>query len=246
MQTVIDNVLTNYEVFGKEGGKTILILHGWGQSSQEWVGVASKLPKNYRVILLDLPGFGSSSNPTRPFDTYDYSKFVKQFTKKIATTHFQLIGHSLGGKIGILIASDKNIRVERLFLIAPSGIADRTTLAGIKILLAKTIGPVANLFFRNFTKHIMRLFASEDYKTAGELTETFKKVVGQRVVKEARSVRVPTIIIWGEKDSEIPLTTSKKLNYLIKGSIIRVLWNIGHSPNLELPEKLTGILCEYL
>lgn len=245
MQTVINNILTNYEVLGSNNQKAILIMHGWGQSLENWRIVAKKLAKEYKVFLLDLPGFGGSSVPTVTFGIKEYSEFIDEFVKKMNIDNFILIGHSLGGKIAIK-NSVKNSNVERLFLISPSGIDNKSYLTKIKIIFIK----IAKIFLfwipESIKNKYINIFASPDYISAGSMRKIFKKVVDEKVVLDARDISIPSFIIWGENDKEINIKNSKILKGLIKGSTLRILWGTGHSPNIEAPEKLSNLLLEYL
>jgi len=245
MQTVIKDILANYEVLGSNNQRAILILHGWGHSLENWKVVAEKLAKEYKVILLDLPGFGSSSVPIVTFGTQEYSEFINEFVKKIGLNNFILIGHSLGGKIAIK-NSVKNLKIERLFLISPSGIDNKSYLTKIKIIFIK----IAKIFLfwtpESIKRKYIKIFASSDYISAGSMLKIFKKVVDEKVVLDAENIRVPTVIVWGENDKEINIKNSKKLKGFIKNSTLRILWGVGHSPSIEAPDRLANLLLEYL
>lgn len=245
MQTVVNNILTNYEVFGEESANPVLILHGWGQSLTNWTQVANKLSERHRIIILDLPGFGSSSLPSESFGIKEYSSFVKNFISKIGLKNPVLIGHSLGGKIAMHLSSNVDF-ITKLILISPSGIGSRPFFINIKIIILKTL---KLLFFWSpitLKEKIVKLFASEDYKLSGNLKETFKKIVNQNVEKDTQKITIPTLIVWGENDKELNPKNSKLLKRLIKNSIIRIVWGAGHSPNIEVPDKLSNLLSEYI
>lgn len=246
MQTVIDGVLTEYNTFGQKNKNNILILHGWGQSSKNWEYVGQVLSKNYNIFLLDLPGFGGSSIPEAPFNTEDYSNFVNQFIKKIIKGKVILIGHSFGGKIAIKLTSKNPAYIEKLFLISPSGIESRSIITDLKIVLVKIIKVVFFWTPKNIKNTLLQKFGSRDYVNSDKMKGTFIKTVGEMVVNDAKNIRVPTVIIWGENDEEINLKNSKKLKRLINGSILRVIWGQRHSANIESPDKLLSILNDYV
>lgn len=245
MQIVINEILTNYEILGVKNKKTILILHGWGQNLEDWRVVANKLADKYRVVLLDLPGFGSSSVPNSVFTTQDYAIFINEFINKINIANFILIGHSFGGKIALKISSQNN-NVSKLFLISPSGIDKKSFLTEIKIILTKIFRVFGFVVPESIKKGFLTTIASSDYINSGEMQNILKKVVNEKVILDAKKIKCPTIIIWGENDMEINAKTSKILKSLIKNSTLRILWGIGHSPNIENPEKLSTLLSEYL
>lgn len=246
MQTVIDGTLINYTSFGSHNHQEILILHGWGQNSKDWEYIAQKLSVRYSVTTLDLPGFGGSSNPPYAFNSLDYSEVVKEFVKKLGLKNLIIIGHSFGGKIAIMLAAENKLNINKLFLISPSGIENKSIFTNTKSLIVKFL---LKFFFWVPDKlrfKFSRLFASRDYLNSGQLKGTIRNIINENVVNFAKKIFIPTIIIWGENDEEVPLTTAKYLKYLIKGSVLRILWGERHSVNIENPDKLYSLLSEYL
>lgn len=246
MQTVINDILTNYQIYGDTNKKTVLILHGWGQSLLDWTDVSKQLSLKNRILVVDLPGFGSSSTPPFPYGVDDFVNFVINFTKKVNLKDFILIGHSMGGKIAIKLASKNILGIDKLILISPSGISEKTFFIKFKILFYKIIKPFTKIIGQNLKNKIINLVASEDYLNSGLLIDTFKKFVNDYVFEDAKNISIPTLVIWGENDSEIPLINAKKLRSTIKISTLRIVWKTGHSPNIEAPNKLSEIILEYL
>src|SRR5581483_11907029 len=116
MQTIIDGLLANYEIKGEKNKNSILILHGWKRSLNDWQEVAKTLSSKNKVIILDLPGMGASSKPNTPFNTYDYADFVDKFIAKLQLKNVTLVGHSFGGRTAIIQAS-KNKAISKLVLV---------------------------------------------------------------------------------------------------------------------------------
>lgn len=247
MQIVIDEVLVNYKALGLKNKSSILILHGWGQSSKNWEYIGNALAKKFKVFLVDLPGFGGSSVPNSVFDTKDYTNLIAKFSKQIIKDDFILIGHSFGGKIAIKMASSANgTKIKRLILISPSGIESKSLLTIAKIFAAKIFKVILFWLPSKTKNYFIRRFGSKDYANANEMRDVFSKIIGESVVNDAKKISTPTIIIWGEKDEEINLKNSKKLKSLIKGSILRVVWGERHSVNIEAPDKLLSIIQDYV
>lgn len=245
MQTVIDSILLNYEVSGHKNANTILILHGWGQSLSYWQSIAKILSQKYEVILLDLPGFGSSSIPENTLNTQGYSTLISKFIKKLNLNHLTLIGHSVGGKIAIKMASGSQ-NLDRLILISPSGIGPKPVFVKLKIMVFKLFKLILFWLPKNLKWEFSKFLSSQDYVRAGKMRETFKKMVDERVENDATKINISTLIIWGENDKEMSIKNSKILKRLIPNSIVRIMWKTGHSPNIESPEKLSELLLEYI
>lgn len=244
MQTIIDKNLINYEALGTNKN-TILILHGWKRSLNEWRGIAASLSEKNRVVLIDLPGFGNSTNPEKEiFDLFGYAGLINKFINKLKLRNIILIGHSFGGQLSIAIAS-KNKKVRKLILVDTSGIRKRSLVTKIKILVAKAF---KNAFFipKSIRQYGYEKIASRDYKNAESLRESFKKIIEQDISENAKKIKIPTLIIWGENDKEVPISLGKALQSLIENSTFRIVWRADHHPHLEKPEKFLEIIEEFI
>lgn len=245
MQTIIDGHLINYEVLGEKNKDVFLILHGWKRNLNDWNDIAQKLSLKYKVVLVDFPGMGNSSLPNTAFDTYDYAQIINQFIKKIGIKNITLMGHSFGGKVSTILAAN-NDAIKKLILVDASGIDEKSFMIKIKKTITKIIKPVTVLgpeFLRHF---IFSKLASDDYKNAGGLKESFKKIVAQNMETEAKIINIPTLIIWGDKDKEVTIYAAKRFRSLIKNSTLRIVWNTGHNPFKEKPNKFMEILEEFV
>ena len=112
----IKDVNINYVQYGNKKGKDIVLLHGWGQNIEMMDKLGKGLEKKYHITILDLPGFGRSSEPAFGWTIYDYYEMLVEFLKKLKIKNPVLVGHSFGGRISI-IYSAKN-KVDKLVLLA--------------------------------------------------------------------------------------------------------------------------------
>ena len=103
MKIDVDGIKINYLDEGE--GKTVLLLHGWGCSIHTMMPIFNILKDDFRVIIPDLPGFGESDIPERPWNSYDYAACINTFLKKLKIRDIILFGHSHGGRISIILAS---------------------------------------------------------------------------------------------------------------------------------------------
>ena len=87
----------NYKIKGK--GNPVVLLHGWGQTIVCWYDLAEELSKNFKVIILDLPGFGRSFTPEKPYDIGDYVRVVNSLLNKLKIHSPVIIGHSFGAAV---------------------------------------------------------------------------------------------------------------------------------------------------
>jgi pimeloyl-ACP methyl ester carboxylesterase len=207
--------------------------------------VAEQLSSKYKVVLLDLPGFGSSTQSTEVFDIQKYSEFIDEFINKLSLNHIILIGHSFGGKLSIKITSE-NSKIDKLFLISPSGIENKSLIVLIKTIIFKVLKVLLFWIPEHYKEKYILIFGSRDYVNAGTMRKTLKKIVNEKVTQFAININTPTIIIWGEKDTELNIKNAKLLKSLITNSTLRILWGVDHSPNISATERLSELLLEYL
>lgn len=238
MQKVIGEILLNYEVVGR-GEKNLLILPGWLASLKQWLPVAEALKDKYRVILLDFPGFGESSKPKEDWGVYEYAEFTEKFLKELGVIKTIVLGHSFGGRVAILLASKTNL-VENLILVDSAGMEIKTLSVIVKTKLAKIFKPAR----RFLPKTVKDFFHPEDYKQSAAMAGIFKKVISQPLRDELKDIKVPTLIIWGERDSVLSLAEAKMIKSGIRDSTLRVVWGVGHWPHLEKPKEFLGIMYE--
>lgn len=242
MQVVIGDILVNYQELGRPKRGTVVILHGWGRSSRDWEQVANGLASGYRVITVDLPGFGSTIFPPEAvFSIHDYVDFVVTFLKKVRATRPILIGHSLGGRIGIILGTRRILK--KLILVDSAGIEERPLITKLKIVLYK----IAKFFLpQPLLLKVQGMLGSTDYRDAGPMRKTFIKIVNEKLNKYLDRVRVPTLLIWGEKDDVIEVEYGKAMREAIADSHLRIVWGAGHHPHLEKPREFLEILKEHL
>jgi len=249
---LIDNIEVNYKIAGE--GFPFLILHGWGGSSGSWVEVQKRLSsKGYKVIVIDLPGFGKTPSPLVPWDLNDYSTFVLDFIKKLKLEKIILLGHSFGGRISIKFLLHYQDRVNFLILCDSAGIKRKYNFRQMLTFYSAQIGNFifSQRFFRRFqdtARNIFYIFIRQgDYtKVNGAMKETFKKIVDEDLLSNLSKINTKTLIVWGGNDKAVPVEDAYLINKSIKNSNLEIIPNVGHTPNLEVPDKLSEIILKFL
>ena len=105
MKITINDVDVNYVNYGNKEGKTIVYLHGWGQNIEMMKPIADPFSDEFNIVILDLPGFGLSSEPKYVWSLYDYVDCIKKLLDSLNIEKPILIGHSFGGKLSLLYSS---------------------------------------------------------------------------------------------------------------------------------------------
>ena len=252
-QILIDNLKINYKIAGR--GPAILVLHGWGGSSDSWLIFQKILAKaGYRVIIPDFPGFGKSVTPPKPWGIENYTDFVLKFAQKLGLENsFFMVGHSFGGRISIRFTSQYPEKVKKLVLCDSAGIKPKP---GLKTRLIFWMASIGNAIFS--PRHLVRLkdtarnlfyifLRNKDYvKADGTMKETIKKVLEEDLLPELSQIKVKTLIIWGGADRVVPLKYAYIFKEIIKDSQLEIIPRIGHSPHLETPEKLAVKIINFI
>jgi pimeloyl-ACP methyl ester carboxylesterase len=254
-EILIDNLKINYKIAGQ--GPAILILHGWGGSSDSWLKVQEILAKaGFKVICPDFPGFGKSKTPLERWGVGDYANFVNNFIKKTCgepAEPFFLLGHSFGGRVAIKFSVLWPEKIKSLILCDSSGIKQKLGFREKLIFQISKLGnaiftPTPLRRFKDKAKNLFYIFLRHrDYaKADGMMREILKKVIAEDLLDDLPQIKMRTLIIWGESDKLVPVKYAHIFKEKIKNSELKILPKIGHSPHLEIPEKLAKIIIQFL
>jgi len=251
-EVLINNLKVNYKIAGE--GPAILVLHGWGGSSDSWIMVQNVLAnQGYKVIIPDFPGFGKSVTPSNPWSIFDYTKWLIDFINYLKIEQLYLVAHSFGGRIAIKFVTQYPEKIKSLILCDSAGIKPKP---GFKTRLIYWMARIGNAIFT--PKHLARFrdgaqnffyifLRHKDYvKANSTMKETIKKVLEEDLLTELSQIKVKTLIVWGEDDKLVPVRYAYIFKEKIENSEIKLLPEIGHSPHLEVPEKLAEIITDFL
>ena len=242
----------------------ILFLHGFGASLQTWDTWSQSLSNEYRVISVDLPGFGlTGEDPSGIYTDERSVEVLEAFLKALQISKVVLVGNSMGGKFAWQFTARYPNQVTKLVLISPDGYASPGKGYGKKT----EIPAIAQLYRYFFSKTFLVMNLEPAYanpKTLnddlvnryydlmlapgvrGAILARMQQTVLKDPVPSLASIHVPTLLIWGEKDAFIPISNSN--DYLkVMPNVKRVcLPNIGHLPQEEQPTIGLAALKEFL
>lgn len=234
----IDGIKVFYDCAGK--GDTVILMHGWGGSAESFKPVFGYLSKSYKVYAFDFPGFGRSSLPPKVWGKEEYGNFFMNFLKSTGIERTNLIAHSFGGRIAIWLAANYPEKVNKLILINSAGIKPGRTLKYyIKVAIAKTGKKLFTLslfgkYRESLLKNLYRLVGSKDYQQqTGVMRSTLVKVVNEDLRRLLPKIIAPTLLVWGENDKEVPLSSAKIMEREINDAGLVVLKDAGHFSYLD-------------
>jgi pimeloyl-ACP methyl ester carboxylesterase len=249
MNIVVQNLLVNYRMTGS--GKLVLLLHGWGDSSKGLSQLHDALAKRYRVVALDLPGFGGTQALAAVWDLDNYAAFVDAFLEKLELqAPYAVIGHSNGGALAIRAIALKQLKPQKLVLIAASGVRDTDKARRLLLKAIAKTGNVATIWLpehkrQKLRKHLYGV-AGSDALVTPQLKETFKKTVRQDVQADAKLITLPTLLIYAAEDKAVPLAYGQRFHALIKDSTMCVVADAGHFVHLDQPAVVLKATEEFL
>jgi pimeloyl-ACP methyl ester carboxylesterase len=239
-------------------GPTVILLHGLGGSTQAWQFNIGALAEKYHVVAPDQIGFGKSDKPLVNYRIRTYVDFLDQFCKQLKIDRATLVGNSMGGWIAAMFAASFPERVDKLVLVDAAGYAppkdldtriffglNPTTREGMKVLVAKVFYNKAFQTDAAIDMAIAARLAAGDGYTINSITESI--IRGEDFLDDAvKTIKRPTLLIWGRQDGLVPLTDGERLNKDIAGSKIVVFDQCGHVPNLEKPGEFNAALLKFL
>ena len=226
------------------------MVHGWGASLELLLPLAERLCRlGYRAFMLDLPGFGESAEPPRAFSIFDYADFVIAYMDHLGLKRAHYFGHSLGGRIGLILGARQAERIDKMVLSNSAGLKARPALLPRLRLLAYQrirdgLGALgANALSARLRGAYNQRFASADYLSASPvMRQTLINVVNEDLLPYAERVAVPTILIWGGQDRDTPLWMGEKLEASIPDAALIVRETAGHYAYLDFPDETAAIM----
>ena len=253
IETYIDNLKINY--IKKGTGKTVLIIPGWGTVIDTYVTLINSISTYANVICLDMPGFGKSDEPKNSWELDDYIAFIIKFIKSQNINELDVIGHSNGGRIIIKLMSreDLDFKINKIILIGSAGIVHKKTAkVKFKIKLFKfskkfaEIKPIKKMF-PDLLDKVKKHFGSEDYKRSSPIMrESMVKLINEDVKNLLPNIKAPTLLIWGENDTETPVTDGEIMEKMIPDAGLIKIKNCSHYVFLENPSYVNIIIANFL
>ncbi len=230
MKIKIGDISVHYIQYGK--GKDILLLHGWGQNIEMMKPLGDSFCQKFRITILDFPGFGESDEPLVAWTISDYAQFLEKFLHLVQVKKPIIMGHSFGGRVAIRYSSYNPI--EKLVLFGSPCIRIQEPLP-FSVLVLKTLKKIPG--FDSIGEKMKKYIGSRDYKAASPIMrKILVEVVNEDLSRYAKMIEEPTLLIWGENDTEAPVSDARELEKImidaalivLPGTHYAYLENLGH------------------
>ncbi|HWK89012.1 MAG TPA: alpha/beta hydrolase [Longimicrobium sp.] len=225
------------------GEESVALLHGLSGSARWWARNVQALAARYRVLLPDVVGFGRSRVRRHTFTQVpEIADVLSQWLAAAAGGPANLVGHSLGGHLSIHIATRNPERVKRLALVDATGIPRPLTPRHV-MRFAYDVAPPRQWGDPTFLPIIFG-----DVLSAGPFTtlRALKSLLWDDVRPLLSAISVPTLLIWGEHDAFVPVSSGAAMREAIPNARLLVLRGAYHNPMVDHPEAFNAGLLAFL
>lgn len=266
--TTVDGVRIHYQEAGNESAPAIILIHGFISSTMVWNEVFLPLANaGFRVIALDLPGYGYSEKPRDGAYTIEaQAKAVVGLMDRLEIEKVTVAGASYGGAIAATLALDYPDRVEKLILVGAVTNDDPKKYALLRIARTPVVGDILTPLFLG-SRWAMRKRMERVYRRLGRpfderklaarhhvlaVANAHRAVIrsarrwnAARIERDAELIKQPTLIVWGDQDQEIPIANGYRLRDAIPHSRMIVFAKCGHLPPQEYPQQFVQAVSEF-
>lgn len=237
-----ENIKIHYFYKNNQAKKTLVYLHGWGQNIEMMEPIAKPFYDEQNILILDLPGFGSSEEPKSVWSLEDYANMVHTLVDKLKCNEIVLIGHSFGGKVAIVYAS--LYKVSKLVLIASPYKVSRKKVS-LKVKILKRLAKIPLL--KNWALKTKQKMGSTDYRNATpKMRDILVKHVNTDVTENLKKIDCPTIILWGTNDTAVGIENAYEIEALLSDGAVIPFVGRTHYVYLEELNKTVEILKSFI
>lgn len=257
-----------------EGETTLLLVHGLGSYIKGWKKNIPELSKRFRVIAVDLPGYGKSDKEAYPYSLSFYAQVLTELLDKMGVEKAVFVGHSMGGQISMITALNYPDKVEKLVLISPAGFERFTDGEGgwFKDVMTEELvfdTPIRSIDVNlrsNFydtpedalfmvTDRIQIKGAKDFRKYCYAVSRNVGAMIDEPTWDKLDQIQQPALILFGENDQLIPNRFlhggfTKDIAELgrkgIKDNVTMVFGECGHFVQFEKSDETNNAIIEFV
>src|ERR671927_129609 len=264
----VDGIRVHYQEAGDPKAPALVLIHGFASSTLVWSNVFLKLAEaGYRVIALDMLGYGYSAKPKNgEYTIAGQAKLLVRLLDRLGIPRAIIVGSSSGGAVAATCALDYPDRVEKLILVGSVNNNRPLDFSVMRLFGSPLFGDVVSPLLigsrRLLRRRMKRVYDRHAWvlderrvdarhlplRAAGTQRAIIRTVRGwdaERISRDAHLIKQPALLLWGENDLEIPLADGERLHAAIPGSRLIVFLNCGHLPHEEYPEAFTNLVIDF-
>lgn len=252
-QKEVAQLSIHYYEGGPKDGETILMVHGFGASKDNWLVFARYFTPRYHVIAVDVPGFGDSSKPDASYDVGSQAERLHAFTQALGIEKLHIIGNSMGGHISALYAARHPEQVRSVALFDNAGVQSPKPSELMERLKRGESNPLVVTRAEDFSQLIDFVFVVPPPMPAkvqhylGERAvassdrngKIFRQLVDRYIPLEPElpKIQAPTLLLWGDRDRLLDVSSIEVMKPLLKQPSVVIMKDCGHAPMLERPQE---------
>ena len=246
-----------YEQHG--AGAPLLLLHGWGCDTTIWQRIVRDLSPYRKVIAIDFPGHGKSSEPPKPWGVPDFAQAVAELIEQLGIQGTDIIAHSHGGRVSIVLSATRPELVGKLILTGCAGLKPKANnKLSMKTRMYKflrgcadnalTKGLLGEEKVEGMREVLRQKYGSADYKALNtdRMRATFNQVIGQDLAEYLPKIKASTLLIYGELDTATPVWMGEVMEKEINDAALIVMKGGTHYAFLEHYGEFIAIVKSFL
>jgi pimeloyl-ACP methyl ester carboxylesterase len=250
--------------FDGGSGRPVVFLHGFPGNGSDWEPVARRMAGDSRTVVVDLLGFGSSPRPERFEDLWTDAQApaLAAILDRLGIERTVLVGHDYGGPVALTFLDRYPERVTHLAVLSTNAFGDTPVDFPLALLRLPVLGPMLEpAFFGRWPLAILGRVLSRtrgvraarnDASEARTIRTVFARVLRDLpglygpIEASLSRIRVPTAVIWGDRDRFFPVDQGRRTAAAIPGARFVLLEGCGHLPQIERTEAVHAVLRELL
>ena len=255
MYITLNEVNIYYEQFGA-GEQHVLLLHGWGCTTDHFNHIKEELAKTMHVTVIDFPAHGKSSEPPVAWGVPEFAQMTKQLIEALALPPVDIVAHSFGARVAIYLSATNPSLVNRLVLTGAAGIkkpvskeqSKKSQAFQRKKLLLETAKkvPLLSGIADKLQASLRKKYGSADYNALSrEMQKTFVKIVSQDLSEYLPCIPCSTLLVFGENDQDTPLWMGQKMEKEIPDAGLVIFENDDHFAYLRQWQRFTVIVTSF-
>lgn len=248
-------------------GEPVILVHGFFYDWYTWHNNIGALSDKFKLYALDLWGFGHSTREPMDYGYPLYADQLLRFMDALGIPEASLMGHSMGGGIGIFFAVRHRDRVKKMILVDSAGMPNPLPVLG-RIANLPKVGEFMYGLDSNFMRRMSlrttwiydARHITDDYfenvtrfhKVKGT-TEVMLRILRKQFfhtlladVRALGQMDVPILLVWGRHDKAIPFRRGEEMHRLLRGSRLEIFEQMGHCPHDERPERFNQLALDFL